>query len=183
MLNSLLSQKKKAILERWQKLVLESYPDDTASFFKKESDRFNNPVGFTISHDLGKLFDKLLEEMDRDEFNSDEFVSLMEYFIKIRSVQGFKPSHAVSFVFQLKSAIRETLADEIREGNACGELCRFESRLDEVGLLAFDSYMESREKIFDLRTRQIKAGRERLLRKAGMSMDEKNEKDQRNGET
>ena len=54
----------------------------------------------------------------------------------------------------LKKAIREKLKEELQEARVVEELLEFESRIDEMALLAFDVYMQCREKIYQIRTRE-----------------------------
>ncbi len=158
-LESLLSQNRAAILERWFQLILETYPAGTSRFLKKEKDRFVNPVGYTTSREIGVLYEELLRGMDSDKLS----VSL-DNIIRIRSVQDFSPSQAIAFIFVLKKAIREELASEIRENQLFEELLRFESRIDELALLALDIYMKCREKVYEIRVNEVKAERERAFK-------------------
>jgi hypothetical protein len=153
MLINLLSNRKPAILDRWYQWVHQTYPAEAATFMAAGKDRFQNPVGFTLTHDLRKFFEALLEGKERSTT-----AALLDYFIQIRAVQDLTPSQAVSFIFLLKRAIRENLAEEIEEGRICRELLDFESRLDEAALQAFESYMKNREKIFEIKARQIRFG-------------------------
>lgn len=158
-LESLLSQNRAAILERWFQLILETYPAGTSRFLKKEKDRFVNPVGYTTSREIGVLYEELLRGMDSDKLS----VSL-DNIIRIRAVQDFSPSQAIAFIFVLKKAIREELASEIRENQLFEELLRFESRIDELALLALDIYMKCRENIYEIRVNEVKAERERAFK-------------------
>lgn len=176
-LNSLLSQKKAAILERWFQSIFETYPAESARFLKKNKDPFGNPVGFTVNQDLEKLYDELLTGLDREKISP-----LIDYFIKIRSVQDFSPGQAVSFLFQLKLAIREVLKEELRDSDTAGLLFSFESRLDEVSLMVFDAYMQCREKLFEIKTKQIRAGTFKLLDRVNQGKGKQNE-DRKSGES
>jgi len=158
-LKSILSQKRQAILKRWLKLILETYPADTSGFLKQEKDRFVNPIRHTISQEIEALYDELLQGM-----NVDRLASCLTNIIKIRSVQDFSPSQAVVFVFLLKKAIREELAAEIKESRPIEELLEFESRIDKLALLALDVYMQCREKIHEIRLSKIKLEREMALK-------------------
>jgi uncharacterized protein YjgD (DUF1641 family) len=104
-IESLLAPKKKAIIQKWIDQVLDTYgaPD----FFKKQKNRFANPIGSTISNGLQNIFIILVEERDLGEA-----VKPLEEIIKIRAVQDFAPSNAVSFVYLLKNIVREELAKE-----------------------------------------------------------------------
>ena len=157
-LADLLSRKKTPILERCFNLVVETYPADTSRFLKREKDRFINPVGSTISQEMEAVYDELLQEM-----NSDKLADSLDNIIKIRSVQDFSPSQAIAFVFLLKQAIREELEDEIQQKGILDELLAFESKIDKLALLAFDIYVQCREKIHEIRLNEVKAERERAF--------------------
>jgi len=174
-LEYLLSQKKATILRRWYHLIMETYPADSSRFLKQEKDRFANPVGYTISQETEALYEELIHGM-----NADKLSVSLDNIIRIRSVQDFSPSQAIAFVFLLKRAIKEELAGEIRKNHAFEELLQFESRIDELALLALDIYMECREKIHEIRVNQVKDEREKafqLLERTGL-MHEKLEKEQ-----
>lgn len=158
-LEHLLSQKRAAILERWFKLILDTYPADSLRFFKQEKDRFANPVGYTISLEIEALYDELLRGMDSDKLSAS-----LDNIIKIRSVQDFSPRQAIAFVFLLKKAVRGELEREIRKNQLFEELLKFESRIDELALLAVDIYMKCREKIYEIRVNEVKAERERVFK-------------------
>lgn len=157
-----LSQKKVAILERWFQLILETYPADTSRFLKQEKDRFLNPVGYTISQEIEALYEGLLQEI-----NPDKVITCLDNIIRIRAIQDFPPSQAIAFIFLLKKAIREKLASELRENQLFEQLLKIESRIDELTLLAFDVYMRCREKVYEIRVKEAKAERERVLKLLG----------------
>lgn len=157
-LESLLSQNRAAILERWFQLIVATYPADTSRFLKQEKDRFVNPVGYTTSREIEVLYDELLRGM-----NSDKLSVSLDNIIRIRAVQDFYPSQAIAFIFLIKKAVREELASEIRENQLFEELLQFESRIDELALLALDIYMKCREKVYEIRINEVKAERERAF--------------------
>ena len=158
-LKDLLLQKKASILERWFHLLLETYPVGTSKSLKREKDRFVNPVGHTISRGIRSLYEELLGDM-----NIDRLSSSLNDIIRIRSVQDFSPSQAIGFIFLLKKAIREVLESEIRGKPVLEEWMEFQSRIDQLALLAFDVYMECREKICEIRVNEAKAEKEMAFR-------------------
>ena len=158
-LENFLSRNKAAILKRWYHLILETYPAGTSKSLKHEKDRFVNPVGHTISRGIRSLYEELLGDM-----NIDRLSSSLNNIIRIRSVQDFSPSHAIGFIFLLKKAIREVLESGIREKSVLEEWVEFQSRIDQLALLAFDIYMECREKICEIRVNKAKAEREMAFR-------------------
>ena len=106
-IDRLLTERKDTIVKLWFKRVLETYPDDTANFVKREADPFQNPVGATISQGISEIFEVLLHG-EVAEIQS-EFI---ERTIKIRAIQDFTPSQAVAFIFDLKNIIRKELNGE-----------------------------------------------------------------------
>lgn len=161
-------------MERWFQLILETYPADTSRFLKQEKDRFINPVGYTISQEIEALYDELLQEM-----NFDKLAACLDNIIRIRAVQDFPPSQTIAFIFLLKKAIREELASEIAENRVLEELLKFESKIDQLVLLALDIYMKCREKVFEIRVNEAKAERERVLKlldRTNLTMESQSER-------
>ncbi len=158
MLKHLLSQKKAAILEQWRGLILNTYPD-TSVFLKQEKDRFANPVGYTISLETETIYDGLLHGD-----NSDKFLASLDNIIRLRAVQDFSPSQAIAFIFLLKKAIRRELGGKVCEPELLEALLQFESKIDELVLLALDVYTECRDKVYEIRLNELRAESERSLR-------------------
>lgn len=161
-LEELLAQRKASILEKWFRLISETYPAETSSFLKQGKGRFVNPVGWTTSQEIEALYEELLHGM-----NFDKLSASLDNIIRIRSVQDFSPSQAVVFVFLLKKAIREELEGKIRENRLFDEWLKFEFRIDKLALLAFDIYMKCREKLYEIEVNRMKAEREIALKLLG----------------
>jgi hypothetical protein len=162
-LNTLLAQKKNAILKKWFAATVETYPSDTAKFLKSQKDPFANPVGRTIYQGLAALFDELLKETDHSVM-----LSLLDPIIRIRAVQNFSPSQAISFIFFLKNVIRDILKIEDFQGQLFRELLLFESKIDELSLMAFNLFMNCREKIYELKANEMKNRTFRAFERAGL---------------
>ena len=162
-LENLLSEKGPAILDRWLKLILESYPADAQRFLKKQKDPFANPVRHTISKALENIYEHLLKGVDRKGVSP-----FLDGIIRIRAVQDFSPSQAVAFVFLLKRVVREALDKEIREHHLSADLLALESQIDDLALVAFDVYMGCREKIYALSANEARNQVYRLLQKKGL---------------
>jgi hypothetical protein len=158
-LKDLLSRNEAAILKRWFNLILETYPADTATLMRKDKDQFTNPVGSTLSREIEVLFNKLCEGSQNERCQAS-----LDSILKIRSVQNFSPSQAVGFVFLLKRAIGETLKNEICKESVIDEWLKFQSRIDDLALQAFDAYMGCREKICEIRINQARAEKEMAFR-------------------
>ncbi len=160
---SLLKKKRDAILKKWFDAVAGTYPIDTSGFLKSGKDRFANPVGSSILDGLGSMFDELVNGMDREKLIPD-----IEPLIKIRAVQDFSPSQAVSFIFSLKKIVRETLRKKLENSEDGEALISFESRVDELVMLAFDIYMGCRERLYDIKANEEKSKVYKAFKRAGL---------------
>ena len=150
-LNNLLAERKTAIVKKWFSLTIETYPPDTAKFLQSKNDPIANPVGRTIYHGLEELFDELLKGIDHETA-----INLIDPVIRIRTVQNYSPSQAIGFIFFLKKVIRENFHKEIFEEELLDELLAFESKIDELGLIAFNVYMKCKEKIYEIKANEMK---------------------------
>ncbi len=80
----------------------------------------------------------------------------LDDIIKIRAVQEFSPSQALSFIFLLKNAVRAEIGVIVDNPELTMDLVKFESKIDRVALLAFEAYMNCREQVFTLRVNEVK---------------------------
>lgn len=158
MLREFLKQRRDAIIGRWFDLIVESYPADTSQYLKRQKDRFNNPVGHTFLDSMRGLYDEFLSGAE-DERISD----YLDNIIRVRSIQDFSAREAVAFVFQLKRVIRDVLEKERAEGEYIREFQELERRIDEIGLLAFQIYVQCREDLFEIRIRELRRRSERFV--------------------
>jgi hypothetical protein len=154
-IQTLLASKKKAIVQKWIDQVLDSY--GSPDFFKKQKDRFANPIGSTISDGLLNLYEILVEGGELADSAKP-----LEDIIKIRAVQDFSPSNAVSFVYLLKKIVREELGREKNSEEVLSNLPALDSRIDEIALMAFDFYMDCRERLHQIRVNEVLSGRSAL---------------------
>ena len=162
-LEDLLTDIRSKLVNRWLDRVMETYPTDATKFLRKQKDQFANPVGYTISKEIGNLFDALIHAID-----PDEVTPILDRMIRIRAIQDFSPSQSLSFIFLLKNVVREELEKEIRENHLADELLVFDSKLDAVALLAFDIYMKCREKLYEMQVNETKTQVSRLLQRANL---------------
>ena len=158
-----LAQKKSAIIKMWFEKVINTYPIDTAQFLKNQKDPFANPVGQNSLQSLQDIFDLALGGFDPTTARS-----LIDPIIRIRAIQDFKPSEAVGFMFELKSIIRETVTVDAKERQNLEDLNALDRRIDQLSLLAFDIYMQCREKILDLKANEMRARTYAAFSRAGL---------------
>ena len=176
-IHKLVTQRKAAILQRWLNLIIDSYPTDSREFFRKQKDRFNNPVGYSMVQATGEIFQALLAK--NSAYN--KLLSLDE-FIKIRAVQELNPAQAVGFILFLKQAIREVLDGEFSKGVPISGLLEFEAEIDKLLLGAFDSYIRAREQIFQIRIREIKSNTYNVMNAKSPGLDELDGEDTSNSD-
>ena len=136
-----LSEQKRALLEKWLERTLATYPSQTLRFLQGEKDRFRNPVGHTLREGLATLLDELTGEMDPAKIRP-----ALESIVRLRAVQDFTPSQAVGFVYLLREILPEEWAG--------GEPPDVQRRIDELALLAFDLFMKCREEIYEIKARE-----------------------------
>ena len=148
---NLLLQNRSAIVQKWFDRIVKTYPANSQKFIKQQKDRFANPVGSIILQGIEGLYEELLREMD-----SEKVTKYLDPVMRIQAVQGFSPSEALSFIPSLKKIVREELSREIQERRLLEDLGEFESRIDRLTLLAFDSYMKCREKIYEIRLGELR---------------------------
>ena len=160
-LETLLELKREAILGAWRDLILKTYPPETSEFLGSRGDPFRNPLGHAITESIGRIYDEICSAMD-----ADELLRALDGIIRIRSVQDFTASEAVSFIFDLKPVIQQVVDTELRGSGTLGELTDLNSRIDRVALLAFEKYMGCREKLHEIRNNEIKNRMAKLLQAA-----------------
>ena len=151
-------------LDRWRGFVLASYPEEAARFFRKEKDRFKNPVGQSIHRATETIFDGVL--LGR---STEGVPEALESLVRIRAVQDFAPSEAVAFVFLLKRAVREVLPEASGDAAVLADL---ESRVDALALAAFETYTRCREELFEIRLRASQRRVAVLLERYGREVPE-----------
>jgi len=162
-LKNLLKEKRSRIIKKWCDAVLSTYPEQSQKFLQKQKDSIANPVGSTISQGLESIYDQLLSDL-----KSDEISLFLDNIIRVRAIQDFSPSQAVSFIFELKDIAREELKTEVGQNGISEELISFESEIDGLAMLCFDIYTRCREKIFEIRVNEVRNQSSRLLKMAGL---------------
>ncbi|RJX28389.1 MAG: hypothetical protein C4525_16680 [Desulfarculus sp.] len=158
---TILAKHRPAILRRWVDSIVETYPPETAQFLRSKRDQYHNPVGHTILAETENLFQHLLEGLDRAKVTP-----FLDRIIRVRAIQDFTPSQALYFVFALKYIIREEIGQEIDSEALEQELVDLEASIDMMALMAFEVYMACREKVYELKAKEVQQNAYLLLRRA-----------------
>ena len=150
-LSETLQEQKKQIQTIWVDRTLDSYT--SSGFFKKSLDKIANPTGGNIRDGLSSILDLLLDGADPEKYSKP-----LDQVIRIRAIQDFSPSQAVVPFLELKWVIRQVLNDNKKTKRLTQELTELDCQIDRLALAAFDTYMECREQLFQVRIREIKSG-------------------------
>ncbi len=160
-LRELLVDRRTALCGRWLEAILGEYGAQTATKWVQVQDPFANPVGHSLKTGLPELFDAVI----CDGEPAAGAVTALEGIIRIRSVQGLAPSRAVGFVFLLRDVVRGELVDELAGGAHAAELAAVDRRVEQLAMLAFDTYVRIRDQVFSLRQEELKRSVASLLRR------------------
>ena len=163
---SKLAERKDELSEKWADLILQTYPKETQKIWGRQKDRFQNPVGAAIIEATRELVDLVIEWQDAEKIAQE-----LDRLIRIRSVQDFSPSQAISFVFLLKKLLRDEYFSTMKADGTLEDLLRFEAKIDNLAMMSFDIYAKGREHIFRMRVDEVKRAQSQLLKRAGMIAD------------
>lgn len=154
-----------ALAEKWVEAILGSYPEETRRIWKTGKG-FNNPVGGTITECVDEFIDHLVKWDD-----AEAMAASLDRLIRIRSVQEFSPSQALSFLFMFKKVLRETYFKKLEKSGSLAELLRFEAKIDNMVMMAFDIYSKAREQLFAMRVDEVKRAHRNIIRRANCVSD------------
>ncbi len=153
------------IMQKWFDKIVRTYDSDTARFLANEKDQFSNPVGAAIRQSLTDSL-KILADGNQDE---TAMRAALDPMIRIRAVQDFTASKAVSIVFLIKPVLRELISKNQKKPDLNqSEIESLENHLDILFLSAFDVFMGCREQIYGFKASHVKDRTKKLLQKAGL---------------
>ncbi len=166
-LRELLTRNKERVVEKWRQGIIDAYPADGRGFLQQQDDRFANPIGYVVREETDRLFERLLNGMDPEATRLS-----LDKLIRIRAVQDFLPSEAVSFVLLLKPIIRELLAEEIKTHALHDELQSTEDAIDRMQLMALDSYTMCRDRISEIKVNDARRSTAKLIERLNARLAE-----------
>ena len=146
---NLLEERKDTIVDRWVDEVLAAYPSESAALFQAQRDPFANPLGHSVREGTRGIFQAILEGSDQEALRNH-----LDGIVRIRAVQQLTPAEALSFVFSLRSIVRDVVPEadvSFRE-----DLTELDGKIDEVALAAFEVYATRREEVSQLRINEVK---------------------------
>jgi hypothetical protein len=154
-LKQILKKNRSFFIQKWFQATIDTYPKQSARILGKDSNRYDNPVGAVTRESLEDVLDLI-----SDEFTRESLEKALDPVIRIRAVQAFTASEAVSFVFALKK-----IGEEIFD---VSQLRQFDQMVDEISLAAFNKLMKCKEEIFLLKATESKRRIHRAFERAGL---------------
>ena len=158
-----IAERSEELAQKWADLILGTYPPQTQAVWKQNRERFSNPVGHAILTSTAELIPLLLSWNDADAVGR-----ALTQLVKIRAVQDFTPSQALSFVFLFKKLLRQEFMRELSERGALEELLAFETRVDNLAVIAFDIYVAARDQVQRMRVDEVKRAHVNIVRRANL---------------
>ncbi len=153
-------EKEAGIVKKWVDYVFAEFPSESLKFLNNKSDRFANPLGHNFTSGLSELCRALGSDEDVD------ILPTLEQLMKLRAVQKeHTPAESLKFMFEVKKIFRNECRKEW-SAELEQQWPDFEARVDRLALQGFDLYMASRERLFNVRLRELQSGRSEIIDKA-----------------
>ncbi len=162
-LQDFMGQNATALKKLWYESVLATYPSETAQLLRSKKDQFSNPVGYTLK----TMIEEVVEGLSAGA-KVQELAAAFYPLIRIKAVQGFSPSEAVSSVLKLKHSVRELLADSASSKSGFHVLEELDPVIDELLCSCFDLYVDCRQKLSEIKEDELKRNCYMLLKKADL---------------
>lgn len=166
-LTKFLTENHARISDQWVAAIINTYPEEGAKFFSGSHNQFANPVGHTFSSNISKMLSKLVNGDPVEECAKE-----LDGILRIRAVQGFKPSVALSFVPALKEIVRREFLKVSSEDSVDGAIYAWNIRVDRLMMLGLDLFMACRETLWQQKANQLYSRTHKLLEKANLIKDE-----------
>lgn len=145
-----IARNRECILSLWQAALLpQGLSKVCASQAQSQS---ATPATLLLKAESEALLDWLIQGEEVVQTRS----SLKE-ICRLKAVQTTgNPSEALSFILDLKSIVRLVLEDKESNNLAYGEYKEMDGRIDQLLLLAFDEYVECRERVMEIRVDEVR---------------------------
>lgn len=161
-----LNKHKDIIFKKWKELFYSSLGKESAKFFMREVDKFQNPIG----HRVNEVFDGLLDSVFGD-FDLDRVGYFIDKFMQLRAVQENTPSRALYPFLQLKRVLREEIGEDILKKYGVEEFLKIEDRVNTMIFIGFDCFWKYKERINQIRYDEWRRAHYLLLKRAGLVYD------------
>ena len=147
----LIQNNREKILDRWIEQGLSIFPEKIGR---------STPIGESLSEGLAAMLDGIEE-------NGKSFMAAVNQIARMLAVQPLPPSKALFLFLQLKTILYETAPKErTKHAMKQADWDAFQTRIEQITLVAFDCYMANREKIYQLKVEESKRQAFMYLRRA-----------------
>jgi len=170
-----IQKNREGILSAWREVIAATYPVEKKLSIGQEKDRFANPVGHVIQQGTEAVLEGICQALDSSQRlgplrENHALCIAIDGVVRVRAVQDFSAAESVSFFLTLKDIIRKTLPKEsLSSETVRQDLMRMDHIIDEILLMAFDIYMQCREKIYEIKANEIKARTFKLLERLNVT--------------
>ncbi len=157
-----IQQEKPEILREWYEIVIDSFPQKSRRIITLNEDRFTNPMGYTLHEGMQQILETVVSQSSPADL--DEALGKI---IKVKAIQDKQPNDGLEFLFALKKVIRQygnAFSENFTENRALFEV---EDLIDLIILKAHLIFVESREKISELKVREVEKKTHMLRRLVG----------------
>ncbi len=165
-----LKMNESAVVEQWEKYIIDNYPKDSSKFLIGNKNQFDNPIGYTIRTEIPVIFKAILN----NEFD-DNFVNSLENFIRIRAIQNYSVEEANSFLKYVKVLIENYVKTNFNS-EIFDEYLELNGRLEKVLHKSFESYLKMKQKLMEIKLDEVKRKNQRMVdrlsKKYGIEEDE-----------
>jgi hypothetical protein len=140
-----------AIMSKWLGLVLPEFGKNDASLTGKF--HFENPLSYRVGIEFNKLFDYMLSEVQLT------LAPVAETLIKFKALGTTSPKGVIDYPVYLKESVLESLRNYPQAQTPKEyELPAIDERTEELLFAASNFYAFTKEKIKNIKIREMKAG-------------------------
>ncbi|NCD24509.1 MAG: hypothetical protein EOL86_02775 [Deltaproteobacteria bacterium] len=166
-LHTFLIENHKGIAEHWVSAIFKTYPEEGAKFFSGSSNQFANPVGHSFRSNVESMILTLAKGGD-----VADCATALDGILRIRAVQGFRPSVALCFLPALKEIVFREVSKHYPAESVDALLHDWNLSVDRLTMMGFDLYVDCRELLWKQKANQLYSRTHKLLERANVLTDE-----------
>lgn len=144
-------EKKAEILRIWHQKALKGFPVQSRLLIASNTDRFANPIGFTLQDSIGEIFAFLFSDGTAEKMEES-----LSRLVKLRAVQDPGSNEGVEFLLVLKMVVRDQCGASSAKFTEHAELREIEDQIDQILVKAHRIFVDSRELIAELKVNEMR---------------------------
>ena len=163
----LIDRQKVDILKNWHQSIINTYPKGASNFLNETKNKFANPIGYTINKSLPSILDAVIyNDLSEAAKNS------LDAIIRIRAVQDFEPSQALSFINSLKAIIYSEISGDIKTDKDFLEVLKLEKIFNTIFDFSINLYVSFREKVYEIKANEQMRTFEKMLERLNQKYED-----------